>query len=703
MKKICYCFIANLFMLALGFGISLADTWTTKAPMPTARMALTSSTVDDKIYAIGGTDLTPGLGNVDINEVYDPITDTWATKSPMNTARQWLGSEVINGKIYAIGGMGDNYILLNTVEEYDPITDTWDIKAPMPTARVNPTCNVVNGKIYTIGGRKSDWPYGPRIESSENEVYDPNTNTWETRSPMPTARQGATSNVVNNRIYVMGGFSANASEGLLNTVEEYNPATDTWSTKSPMPIKAYDSAKWSAEINGKIYVFYAFSTHIYDPVTNTWTTADTMPIARGALTCSTVNESVYIIGGVTITENHNYSLSGLNEKFSLNNTPIANAGTDQLVHIGNIVTLDASNSSDPDQNYPLTFSWSFVSRPVGSSAELSEVSTINPVFTADMPGDYVVQLIVTDSLGLASTADQVMISTNNTTPIADAGQDQSITQIGQTVQVNGNQSYDGDGDTMTYSWTIIEKPAGSNAALSDASTMNPQFIADVHGDYLIGLVVSDPWSSSTQDTVTISFENVVPVAISGQNQSVLQGETVHLDGSGSNDANLDLLAYQWSLISAPDESQAQISEPTSMQTNFIADLPGTYLVSLIVNDGFADSLPNNITIVAISYETAVTESLQNALATVNSFNSNVFKSKNMAKPLTNKINAVLAKINDGQLEEALDQLQNDILSKTDGCASSGTPDNNDWIKDCNSQNEIYPIIMQAIQLLSQMI
>jgi hypothetical protein len=74
--------------------------------------------------------------------------------------------------------------------------------------------------------------------------------------------------------------------------------------------------------------------------------------------------------------------------------PLADAGADQSVSVGDTVTLDGSQS-DPHAG-PLTYQWSFVSRPAGSAAVLSDASAVNPTFSADLAGTYTVQLIVND-------------------------------------------------------------------------------------------------------------------------------------------------------------------------------------------------------------------------------------------------------------------------------------------------------------------
>ena len=208
----------------------------------------------------------------------------------------------------------------------------------------------------------------------------------------------------------------------------------------------------------------------------------------------------------------NYAKTDFEDRFieRVNQAPIAHAGPDQMVHPGAMVILDGSGSLDPDENYPLTYYWQIISKPDGSTAELSDPCDVNPSFVADMPDDYIIDLIVTDSLGAQSTPDSVLVSTFNTPPVADAGPDQAIIELYTTVQLDGTRSYDLEGDPITYFWTITQKPTESIAELDDPCSATPTFVADVHGDYVITLVVTDIFEAvSAPDNVIVSFENVM--------------------------------------------------------------------------------------------------------------------------------------------------------------------------------------------------
>jgi len=184
-----------------------------------------------------------------------------------------------------------------------------------------------------------------------------------------------------------------------------------------------------------------------------------------------------------------------------NSAPVANAGPDRTVSVSEIVTLDGSVSSDADGD-PLTFTWSFQSRPAASTAVLSDPSAVSPTFVADFPGTYVVQLIVNDGQ-TDSTPDSVVISTENSTPVADAGLDQSV-PAGGAVGLDGSSSHDPDGTPLTFSWSLTSIPAGSAAALSNPAAAAPSFVADLSGTYVAQLIVSDGLLDSVPDTVAIT-------------------------------------------------------------------------------------------------------------------------------------------------------------------------------------------------------
>jgi len=277
-------------------------TWTKKADMPTAREGLSCSTVNGKIYAIGGAS---DWGNVihSTVEEYDSTTDKWIKKTDMPTARDYLSTVALHGKIYAIGGNVGDGVPIPAVEEYDPVKDKWTKKADIPTARFGLSASTVNSKIYTIGGGDS-W----ETFLSTVEEYDPTTNTWTKKADMPTARGGLSTSVVKGKIYAIGGSHENL--GLndysgLSTVEEYDPVNDKWTKKADMPTARFGLC--AITINGKIYAISGTDrwpaisvVEEYDPATDKWIKKDNnIPTARAVFGADAVGGKIYIIGGYT--------------------------------------------------------------------------------------------------------------------------------------------------------------------------------------------------------------------------------------------------------------------------------------------------------------------------------------------------------------------------------------------------------------------
>ena len=104
---------------------------------------------------------------------------------------------MINGKFYVVGGRGSAGAP-TALEVYDPQSNTWSARAPMPTGRSGIGVGVVNGELYVFGGEL------PSLHA-EVEVYNPGSNTWRRLPDMPAPRHGIWASVIGNKIYLPGG------------------------------------------------------------------------------------------------------------------------------------------------------------------------------------------------------------------------------------------------------------------------------------------------------------------------------------------------------------------------------------------------------------------------------------------------------------------------------------------------------------------
>ena len=302
---------------ALGQG----GTWIVKAPLPTPRVGLAVGVVNGILYAVGGAVLHVGVGGykefLSRVDAYDPSTNLWTTKAPMPTPRVGLTVGVMDGMLYALGGsrsqIGPD---LETMDAYDPVRNVWTAKAQMRTRRVLYAVGVAKGTLFAVGG----WGVktGP---TGLVEAYDPITNKWTAKASMPTPRVNLGVGVVNDMLYAVGGSCCNPGHGsrILDTVEVYDPTTDTWTAKAPLPTPMARPVVGVA--NNILYAIGArpgpefdipvIVVQAYDLSRNVWTTKAPLPGNRSPLGVGAVNGILYAVGGSSLEKDATSGYSGL--------------------------------------------------------------------------------------------------------------------------------------------------------------------------------------------------------------------------------------------------------------------------------------------------------------------------------------------------------------------------------------------------------
>ena len=204
----------------------------------------------------------------------------------------------------------------------DADANEWRVISELRTQRAGFATAVVEGKIYLIGGTLFEHERGVRRENEPGiwrgpfgmslvEVYDPETNTWQRLTDMPTVRSDAKAAVVAGRIYVLGGRVGKDNRGVnlttLKVVEMYDPETDTWVRKQDMSRRR--AAFGIGAVAGKIYAiggtvdlqpeapWRVDLVEVYDPATDTWAKRADMPTRRRAVQAAVIRDTLYAMGG----------------------------------------------------------------------------------------------------------------------------------------------------------------------------------------------------------------------------------------------------------------------------------------------------------------------------------------------------------------------------------------------------------------------
>ena len=481
----------------------------------------------------------------------------------------------------------------------------------------------------------------------------------------PTANPGPSQNVVVGAVVSMDGSASKDSDGGSLTFKWTligKPIGSAASLTNP----TYPNPKFTADLAGNYVVSLVVNDGKADStvatVSVTATVANAAPVANAGVNQNVVIASTVTLDGTASTDANNDSLSykwvlqskpatssatltgatsakptfkadiagtyvatlvvsdgKANSELAAvsilasatNLAPVAKPGVNQSVVVGSKVSVDGSASSDPNGD-SITYRWSLLFKPVGSTATLSSTSSVNATFTADLAGTYLLGLTVND--GKVDSPVVVLTVTAaklNSVPVASAGTNQNVT-VSTLTTLDGTTSTDADLDGLSYMWTLISKPSSSTAALSSTTSPKPTFTPDVAGTYVASLVVSDGKDRSQTAVVTViaSVANSAPVANAGAAQSVSIAAVVTLNGTGSTDANGDTLTYRWTLTSKPTSSTAALSSATVASPTFTADLAGSYVASLVVNDSKVDS--TNTSTVTITASAANSAPVANA-------------------------------------------------------------------------------------------
>lgn len=279
-----------------------------------------------------------------------------------------------------------------------------------------------------------------------------------------------------------------------------------------------------------------------------------------------------------------------------NTPPIANAGADistTLTNAGINIGLDGSQSHDVDGDV-LSYIWTIHSKPVGSAASLSNDHSATPALNADLAGDYDITLVSSDGQSY-SLPDSVQINLVaqalpvNNRPVANAGPNLKAISVSQAATLDGSASNDKDGDSLTYRWTIVNKPSTSLVTLTASTSVSPGLIPDVPGDYTMALIVNDGQVDSIPSSVVVSvdtpYTNHTPsVTLTNDVQPTSEvNDTITFTAAVADLDIADTHTYQWSFISKPLGSKATLTS-TSATADLVPDQQGDYTLQVIATD-----------------------------------------------------------------------------------------------------------------------
>ncbi|KPH12455.1 T9SS C-terminal target domain-containing protein [Chryseobacterium sp. ERMR1:04] len=281
----------KLFLLSfLGLFFANAQTLNFKhlADMSMGRGAISSVIVDDNIYVSNGYKDTDG--NANFMEKYSIKDNRWSVFNSNLLTKRFANSETYNNKIYIFNGWGNSHL-----EIVDLATNTITKGAVNHSYTGNAGSAIYNGKIYVFGGSGLNGA-STTVFSNKFQYYDIASNTWNPLPNMPTARE-AKGKIVNDKLYVIGGFNGTSSR----LVNVYDLNKNLWTEQYTMP--AGISGHSLAVSGNKIFIAGGYNNQTFlayfDTETNKLHQLSSNMIPRRHAAAEIYNNKLYIIGGST--------------------------------------------------------------------------------------------------------------------------------------------------------------------------------------------------------------------------------------------------------------------------------------------------------------------------------------------------------------------------------------------------------------------
>ena len=274
--------------------------WIARAPLPLPRSEMAwATTLNERMHVVGGY----GEQRVDrhYHHVYDAAANKWIDAAPLPKGANHVGVVVQDGKLYAFGGFVEqNRTPHDQAFAYDEKANAWTALRPMPEAFGSIGCVALNGKLHLIGGAIGD-SNETKASVAWHYVYDPATNAYEKRAPLPTARDHTGTVEHNGVIHVVGGRVNNFYTNS-NLHHSYDAKADKWTMRNPLPTAR--SGHGAVLYRGKMFVMGGEGANrvfgqneAYDFAADKWEQYAPMPTPRHGLGAALIGDAVYVAGG----------------------------------------------------------------------------------------------------------------------------------------------------------------------------------------------------------------------------------------------------------------------------------------------------------------------------------------------------------------------------------------------------------------------
>ena len=201
-------------------------------------------------------------------------------------ARSGATATEVNGRIYVLSGR-DFWL-------FDPVTQTWETKESSPRSREHGTLTHISGKIYAVGSS---------VGAATMDIYDIATDVWSSGPNMSGGKRLHFAGSADGKLYVFGGML----NGDYDFSAVYDPEINSWSALAKIPYRVGTAGSSAINLNGAFYIIGSYSTANMDPTssrtlkysieTDTWTELTPCPAIVGKSVFDCVGSKAYVVAG----------------------------------------------------------------------------------------------------------------------------------------------------------------------------------------------------------------------------------------------------------------------------------------------------------------------------------------------------------------------------------------------------------------------
>ena len=318
---------------------------------------------------------------------------------------------------------------------------------------------------------------------------------------------------------------------------------------------------------------------------------------------------------------------GASDNLGPNTAPAANlilsgliqaggSAADVSASTGSELILSGSTSTDVEGD-TLTYKWTVTTKPAASKLALGNASTVTQAVTPDVAGVYVVTLRVTDSKNAFSEKTVTITVRDNVAPVTNIAVNATYNavtttmatqglNVGSSVVLDAKGSLDADGDAVTTTWTLIDKPANSQAGLTVDGTIS-RFVADIEGTYRVRARGADAFGAYSDTIYVFAANNSAPKSVvitsaiapgegGASTTSAPAGYIVSLEAYSYSDSGL---SYAWELVSKPVGSAAALTGTAGDNAQITPDMLGSYVVKVTATNA-SGAVTSHIRTIAVT-------------------------------------------------------------------------------------------------------